>query len=81
MTNLNLSHRIRVASFGSGAAVAWAVFVDEARQDIFMGDHAKGRAIESALSRAEKLRRDGTVNVVVDHASHASVRGPTRLAS
>jgi hypothetical protein len=77
MATINLFHRISVSSSRSASGRVWTVFVADKSHAIFSGERAMERAIDSALWLAEELRRNGTVQVVVDPADG----GEGRLAS
>ena len=82
MATINLPHRISVSSSLSASGRIWPVFVSSRSHAIFTGDRAKERAIDSALWLAEELRRNGSVQVVVDPADGGqNVTGVGRLAS
>jgi hypothetical protein len=68
MASINLFHRISVSSSRSASGRIWTVFVSGRSHAIFSGERAMDRAIDSALWLAEELRRDGSVQVVVDPA-------------
>jgi hypothetical protein len=82
MINHALPHRIQVSSSISASGRIWTVFVAGQSHAIFSGERAKERAVDSALWLAEDLRRNGTVQVVVDSPEHRRRATDTgRLAS
>jgi hypothetical protein len=60
------AHRIDVVRWSTGSSTAWTVLVDGNREAIFMGRSHRDRAIKAAFGQAERLRREGPVQVVIE---------------